>query len=79
MGRPLPSGYGIHLVLVRERHADRPVALAEVRDAVRREWVDEQHADANARFYADLRKRYVVTIEHPPVSVGSGLAAGLRK
>lgn len=76
---PVPSGYGMHLVLVRDRAMDRTARLDEVRDDVRREWVQAQRADANARFYAELRKRYVVTIDHPPMSPGSGMVAGLRQ
>lgn len=35
---PIRSGYGLHLVLVRERLPGRVPALGEVREAVRREW-----------------------------------------
>jgi len=59
---PVPSGYGIHLVLVRERALDRTATLAEMHDDVRRAWTETQQAAANARFYADLRKRYHVTV-----------------
>ena len=76
---PLPSGYGTHLVLVRDRTTDRTATLREVRDVVRREWMQAQRTDANARFYADLRKRYVVTIEHPTLSEGSSMLAGLQQ
>ena len=75
---PVPSGYGAHLVLVRERQPERTAALADVRDAVRREWLATQRAAANARFYADLRKRYVVSVDYPKMPAGSGLVAGLR-
>lgn len=76
---PLPSGYGTHLVLVRGRTTDRTATLREVRDVVRREWIQAQRAEANARFYSDLRKRYVVTVQHPPVHAGTGLVAGLQQ
>lgn len=62
---PVPSGYGMHLVLLRERDADRPAPLQEVRDDLRREWMHVQRTQANARFYADLRKRYDVSVERP--------------
>jgi hypothetical protein len=75
---PVPSGYGTHLVLVRERQPERRAALADVRDAVRGEWMAAQRAAANARFYADRRRHYVVTIEYPKAPAGSGLVAGLR-
>lgn len=59
----VPSGYGAHLVFIDERDDDRVAELDQVRDEVRRAWVDEQRRQANERFYADLRKRYEVTIE----------------
>ncbi|HEY3256939.1 MAG TPA: peptidylprolyl isomerase [Polyangiaceae bacterium] len=59
---PLASGFGLHLVLVRERAAERAASLADVRDDVRRAWLEAQQAQANARYYADLRKRYHVTV-----------------
>ena len=40
-------------------------ALAEVRDAVRREWANARRLEANEKFYQELLKRYVVTIERP--------------
>jgi hypothetical protein len=74
----VPSGYGTHLVLVRERQPERTAALADVRDTVRGEWMATQRGTANARFYADLRRRYVVTVDYPKVPAGSGLVAGLH-
>ena len=75
---PVPSGYGMHLVLVRGRQPERMAVLADVRGAVRREWLNWQRATANARFYADLRKHYRVTVESPKVAAGSGLLVGVR-
>ena len=75
---PVASGYGTHLVLVRERQPERTAALADIRGAVRDEWMAAQRATANARFYADLRRHYVVTIDYPKPPAGSGLVAGLR-
>ena len=60
---PIESGYGVHLVYVSERTAARAPALAEVRDAVQREWANAQRLDGNARFYREMLKRYTVTIE----------------
>jgi hypothetical protein len=60
---PVESGYGVHLVFVRERVEGRLPALAEVREAVRREWDDARRVAANEAFYAELLKRYHVTIE----------------
>jgi hypothetical protein len=58
---PVESGYGVHLVLVSERTEGRLPALAEVRDAVRREWDNARRLEANEKFYGELLKRYTVT------------------
>ena len=72
---PVESGYGVHLVWVSERTEGRVPALAEVRDAVRREWANARRLEANEKFYQDLLKRYVVTIERPkPVAQQKKLA-----
>jgi hypothetical protein len=65
---PVVSGYGPHLVLLRQRNEERLAPLAEVREQVRREWIDARRAEGNARFYAELRQRYEVTIERPTAS-----------
>ena len=60
---PIKSGLGVHLVLLDERVQARVPALAEVRDAVVREWTNTRRADANEKFFQELLKRYTVTIE----------------
>jgi PPIC-type PPIASE domain len=60
---PVESGYGVHLVLVSERTEGRVPALEEVRDAVRGEWANTRRSELNEKFYQELLKRYVVTIE----------------
>jgi parvulin-like peptidyl-prolyl cis-trans isomerase-like protein len=76
---PVPSGYGVHLVLLRERDEERVASLAEVREDVRREWMRTRHADANARFYEELRQRYVVTVARPaPSEALPSMPTGLR-
>ena len=62
---PIESGYGVHLVKVSERTEGRLPALAEVRDAVRREWDNARRLEGNEKFYQELLKRYTVTIEQP--------------
>jgi parvulin-like peptidyl-prolyl isomerase len=62
---PVESGYGVHLVFLTERTEGRVPALAEVRDAVHREWSAAQRVEANEKFYQSLLQRYVVTIERP--------------
>lgn len=62
---PIESAYGQHLVFVSERAEGRLPALAEVRDAVRREWLNTQRLETNEKFYQQLLERYSVTIERP--------------
>ena len=64
---PIESGYGLHLLFVSDRTEGRLPALAEVRDAVRREWDNARRLEGNENFYQSLRQRYTVTIEQPAV------------
>jgi parvulin-like peptidyl-prolyl isomerase len=59
------SGYGVHLVLVRERTERRLPQLAEVRETVRREWFAGRRREANEAFYRYLREKYTVIVEEP--------------
>lgn len=60
---PIESGYGLHLVRVERRTPGRLPALAEVRDAVVREWSGaRERTDREARMRA-LLSHYEVTIE----------------
>ncbi len=67
---PIESGYGLHVVLVSERTEGRLPALADVREAVAREWASARRLDANQKFYQELLKRYTVTIEAPNMIEG---------
>jgi hypothetical protein len=60
---PVKSGYGVHLVQVQSRDAERMPMLADVREGVRQEWLHDWRQRENARFYAELRDRYTVTVE----------------
>ena len=60
---PVESGYGVHLVRIREREESRPPAFDDVREAVEREWVAARRAEAAEAFYRGLRARYTVTVE----------------
>jgi hypothetical protein len=76
---PVPSGYGVHLVYVVERAAGRIPDLAEVREAVRREWDNTRRLDANKTFYQTLLRWYTVTIERPrPAREEKSVAEGRR-
>jgi hypothetical protein len=60
---PIDSGYGVHLVYV-TKHADSHLpALAEVREQVRREYLDAKRREATDKFYQALLSHYRVRIE----------------
>ena len=63
--QPIGSGYGVHLVLVSKRTEGGTPALADVRDAVRRELESDRRLEASEKRYETMLKRYVVTIERP--------------
>ena len=69
----------MHLVFLSERTDGRLPALAEVRDAVRREWANARRMDANEKLYEAMLKRYAVTIERPPAAEGQQLAEAKAK
>jgi hypothetical protein len=60
---PVESGYGQHLVLLREKARGALPPLEQVRDAVRREWSAERRQEINKSFYKALRAKYAVTVE----------------
>ena len=72
---PVESGFGAHLVCISARTAGRQPALAEVRDAVRREWIEDQRLQANDKFYQAMLKHYTVTIEKPAAAPDKKLTA----
>jgi hypothetical protein len=62
---PIKSGFGLHLVFVRERTDRRPPDLNEVRETVTRDWAIEKQKRVKDAAYAKLRERYSVTVERP--------------
>ncbi len=62
---PVESAFGLHLVLIRDRQPESLPALAEVREAVEREWRNARRNEAGEFFYRSLRERYVVSVESP--------------
>jgi hypothetical protein len=53
----------MHLVFVIARTNGRAPALGELRDALRRDWLNERRIVANEAYYQSLLQRYTVTIE----------------
>jgi hypothetical protein len=62
-GGPIKSTFGTHLVRVNKREPGRVPALNEVRAAVKREWATEQRKKLEDKRFAELLKRYDVSIE----------------
>lgn len=60
---PIESGYGLHLVRVGARTDGRAPELDEVRDTLRRDWLNERRIAANEAYYQSLLQRYTVTVE----------------
>ncbi len=72
---PVESVYGVHLVLVRERTEGRLPELAEVREAVAREWANARRLEGNESFYRELLARYTVTVEGPQPAAAKSVTA----
>ncbi len=62
---PVESAFGLHLVFVDAKTEGRLPALAEVREAVARDWSFVQREEASKQFYEEVLARYRVTIEWP--------------
>ena len=60
---PIRSGYGLHLVFVRERKDGRSPALADVRPLVEREFLSDRRKRRLDAMYEQLLARYRVTVE----------------
>jgi hypothetical protein len=63
---PVRSGYGLHLVVVRERREPRLPGVAEIRDALARDWIGEKQRELKDAAYARLRERYTVRVDAAP-------------
>jgi hypothetical protein len=62
---PIESGYGAHLVYVAKYTPGRLPDLAEVREQVRRDYLDARRREATEKFYNALLHQYSVRIEPP--------------
>lgn len=73
---PIESTFGSHLVFESERTEARLPELAEVRDAVRREWESARRLEANEASYQKLLAHYSVTVEPLAVDAVAPAVAG---
>lgn len=60
---PVESGLGLHLVLVLHRQDGQLPVLADIRDAVRREWLNAKRNEATDKFYEGLLQGYSIKVE----------------
>lgn len=67
---PVRSGFGFHLIRITERLPGHLPKLAEIRDAVKAEWVQAKRREVEERRLADLLKRIEVVVE--PTASTSG-------
>jgi len=63
---PVLSGYGTHLVYVDTLAEFSIPPLAEIRDRVTQDWVDENRRKITDQYFADLLAQYDVVIEGQP-------------
>ena len=61
---PVPSSFGQHLVRVDERAAGGPASLADVRAAVRHDWLEARREEARRARIEELHRRWEIR-EHP--------------
>lgn len=75
---PMASGFGVHIVYVRERVDGRLPTLDEVRPMVEREVSSERREQLMQRVYDELLSRYRVTVERRTADAGAtpGAATG---
>ena len=60
---PVSSGYGLHLVRIKNKTIAQQVELDAVREKVRSEWLAQQRRTIDADFYKSLRQRYEIVID----------------
>jgi hypothetical protein len=72
---PIRSGFGLHLVFVRERLGRQLPDLNEARETVKRDWTTERQQELKDAAYAKIRERYAVTVERPKTVAASAAAA----
>jgi hypothetical protein len=76
---PIRSGYGLHLVFVKERQDGRLPELKEVREALKRDWTYERQKELKDAAYAKIRERYTVTVEGPKAAAPLAAAAKTKE
>ena len=73
---PITSGYGLHLVFVRQRIDSREPALDDVRNAVSRDLLTSRRKEQLERMYERLLERYTVVVDMPDPEVSPATGEG---
>jgi parvulin-like peptidyl-prolyl isomerase len=68
---PIPSSYGVHLVRLTHRLEPQPASLADVREAVLRDWMDERRRALNEETLARMKQDYQVIIDEAALETAS--------
>lgn len=63
------SGYGVHLVYIKEIVTPPVTPLSQVKDEVLQAWTSERQEKLNEDFYAALKEAYTIVIEDENISV----------
>lgn len=71
---PLTSSYGLHVVHVIARLPGQPVDVAEVRERVLRDYLEDQRLRANQTLVEQLQQRYVIVIDEGAVRASASPA-----
>ncbi len=71
---PVQSGYGVHLVFIKNKSEATIPQLDQVRTAVMREWSAERQKEASKKLFEPLLKRYQIIIEPSVKATRHGMA-----
>lgn len=75
---PIQSGYGLHFVRIAAKTDGSNPSLKEVREDVRREWLNAKQNEAKKKFYDELLSGYTVRIEPPQAWTNQSKVAQVR-
>jgi PPIC-type PPIASE domain len=73
---PVESAYGWHVIYVSKRTEGHSRPLAEVREAVQRDWLAARRQEIIDSTYRKWREKYTVVVESPPSSADAASASG---
>jgi parvulin-like peptidyl-prolyl isomerase len=69
---PVPSGYGLHAVYVRERTDAKLPEFSDLKERLAADWLTARQRELSRKAYERLRERYRVLVEGMPYSMDMG-------